>query len=129
MAAKKYRSRGPRDWAPGLVPGMVKGKEGEILSLQFIREIRSRNELPLDGLGFMQVQRLREGDPVEEYWIILEKPDKSRISPGRMLWFPTLGKAGVLVRGSVVGDFEEWTVAHNPLDALERWVADEMRSE
>lgn len=125
-----FKERGPRDWWPGMKPGVVKSDiPGEELRMGRARPIKSYSDLPkYPDFRSNADKALYRREPVELYviWGYREGQKTDRV--GNLLWFPKAHRAGIVFKEDmdILDGAAQWTDAANPLEALERWVADEL---
>lgn len=123
-----HQRRGPKEWMPGMTPGAVPGRrKGQDFRLKFVRRITSMDEVPENSDFELNVElALPLGHAVEHYRFEEWRGGRLyRKDVGDMLWWPKFRRAGV-VFWPEAQTAAEWTDADNPLDALSRWVANEM---
>jgi len=129
-----HQRRGPKEWKPGMRPGIVPDPASSPSNptdfrLHFVRRIGALDEVPPDGDFRSNAGRaLRLGDEVQ-HWTFEEwrGGKRRRKRAGDILWFPGNRAAGIVYWPAEYR--AEWTDADNPLDALSRWVWGEMTDE
>lgn len=136
-----YRPRGPRDWAPGMKRGVVETRiPGREYRLRLVRELKTYDDAVRTYLDFWIAGEVFIDDKdLGEVYEIEQYQDGKKVGlVGRMLWYPSFGRGGVIFREMPKGErgtleafqkedyYVSWSNAMNEIDLLERWLWDEM---